>query len=92
MMNFIDEFTTLALVARIRVLGDESMKIGNAIGDVPVIFFPEQHKRLIELSEEMYDIEQRLYQIFIENGETERAELMLVSERETEKALYLLKR
>ena len=92
MMKLTEEFKALALTARINALCDKSKEIGDRIGDLPVIFFPEQHKELIELGEEEYDLETRLYQLYIENGEYKRAALMLNAEAASEKALFLLKR
>jgi len=90
-MRLTKEFEAMVLTARLNGLCEESKKIGSMIGDLPIIFFPEQQKELIELAEEEYELATRLYQIYIDNQEFSRAALMINCEDAIGESLYLLK-
>lgn len=92
MMSLTKEFEALALTVRFSELCEKSKKIGNIIGDLPIVLFPEQHKELIELTEEEYELAIELYQLYLENREFDRAAITLEVEKDTEMALFLLKK
>ncbi len=92
MMNLMKEFEAMALTARLNGLCEKSKKIGSIIGDLPIIFFPSQQRELIELAEEEYELATRLYQIYIEDREFNRAVTMLTAEELIETALFYLKK
>lgn len=92
MMGFTKEFKAMTLTVRFNELCEKSKKIGNIIGDLPIIFFPSQHKELIELAEEEYKLAIELYQLYLENREFDRAAVMLEAERGVEIVLFQLKK
>lgn len=92
MMGLMKEFEAMALTARLNGLFEKTKKIGNIIGDLPIIFFPTQQNELIELAEEEYELATRLYQIYIDNQEFSRAALMIKCENDIEYSLFLLKK
>lgn len=92
MMNLTKEFEALTLTVRFNGLCEKSKKIGDKIGDLPIVLFPKQHKELIELAEEEYELAIELYQIYLENREFDRAAVMLEAEKDTEMILFLLKK
>lgn len=92
MMSLVKEFEALALTVRFNGLFEKSKKIGSIIGDLPIIFFPSQHKELIELAEEEYELVIQLYQIYLENREFNRAAEMLKAEEAIEMSLFYLKK
>lgn len=92
MMRLTEEFKALALTVRLNGLCEESKRIGNIIGDLPIIFFPEQQNKLIELAEEEYELAIELYQIYLENREFNRAAAMLKAEETIEMSLFYLKK
>lgn len=92
MMRFTEEFKALALTVRLNGLCEKSKMIGDRIGGLPIIFFPEQHKELIELAEEEYELAIELYQIHLENQEFNRAAAMLKAEEVIEMSLFYLKK
>lgn len=92
MMSISKEFEALALTARLNGLFEKSMKIGDIIGDLPIVFFPKQQNELIELAEEEYELVIELYQIYLENHEFSRAAVVLESEKLIESSLFYLKK
>lgn len=92
MMRFTEEFKALALTVRLNGLFEKSKIIGDRIGSLPIVLFPEQYKELIELSEEEYELAIELYQIYLENREFNRAAAMLKAEELIEMSLFYLKK
>ena len=92
MMGLIKEAKAMVLTVRFNELCKKSKTICDMIGDLPIIFFPSQHKELIELAEEEYELATRLYQIYIDNQEFSRAALVLNGEQMIEESLFLLKK
>lgn len=92
MMRFTEEFKALALIVRLNGLFEKSKMIGDRIGDLPIVLFPTQHKELIELAEEEYELAIELYQIYLENREFNRAAEMLKAEELIEMSLFYLKK
>lgn len=92
MMSLTKEFEALALTVRFNGLCKKSKTICDIIGDLPIIFFPSQHKELIELAEEEYELAIELYQIYLENREFNRAAAMLKAEELIESSLVYLKK
>lgn len=90
-MDLVTNFQTLALTVRLNELVDESSKISRMIGDLPVVLFPIQHKKLIELAEEEYEIEIQLYELYITNRKFREAQLLAKAMEASEVSLYLLK-
>lgn len=89
-MNIVDEFKALALTVRFNSLCEKSKKIGDAIGDLPIIFFPEQRKELIALAEEELYLGGQLLVIYESNKEFERADAMREAIKATKQCLYIL--
>ncbi len=92
MMSFMKELEAMVLTVRFSELCEKSKKIGSIIGDLPIVLFPKQHKELIELEEESYELVIELYQLYLENREFDRAAVMLEVERDTEMILFNLKK
>lgn len=92
MMGFTNEFKALALTVKLNALCEESKIIGDRIGCLPIVLFPEQHKKLIELAEEEYELAIELYQVYLENREFNRAAAMLKAEEAIEMSLFYLKK
>ena len=92
MMSLTKELEAMALTVRFNGLCEKSKTIGDRIGDLPIVLFPKQHKELIELAEEEYELAIELYQIYLENREFDRAAVMLEAEKDTEMILFLLKK
>lgn len=89
-MNVIEEFKALALTVRFNALCEKSKKIGDAIGNVPLIFFPEQRKELIAIAEDELYLGGRLVEIYESNKEYDRADTMRKAVDDVKKCLYLL--
>lgn len=92
MMNLMKELKVAALTVRFNELCEKSKRIGSIIGNLPIIFFPSQHKELIELAEEEYELAIELYRIYLENREFDRAAAILKTEELIEASLFHLKK
>lgn len=92
MMSISNEIKGTVLTMKFNYLCDKSKEIGDYIGGLPIILFPRKHKELIELAEEEYELAVKLYKLYIDNAEFNRAELILRAEESIEESLFLLKK
>ncbi len=90
-MNLVKEFEALTLTLKIDELSEECERINKAIGDLPIVLFPEMRKRVIELMEEEYKLEIRLYEIYLELADEYRVKCILDAQACTEAAIRLAK-
>lgn len=91
-MTFIKELEATMLTVRFDVLTKKSQEILEKIGDLPILFFPEWRKELIEMAEEEKELAERLRDIYVSENESIRIEYIGESIRLIDEQLYLLKR
>ena len=92
MMSIRNEIKGCILTMRFNYLCERSKRMGEYIGDLPIIFFPSEQKELIEVAEEEYELAVELYNLYIDNAEFSRAALVLQSEEFIAEQLFILKK
>lgn len=90
-MTIRDRIKSLGLTWNLVVVSSKAEIIGKQIGDLPLSFFPERVKELLELAEIEMDLEDQLYDLYSEAGEDDRAERIEEAMKATRQSYVMLK-